>query len=56
MLENQQKQINLPCPKCKLRTATHICFGKKAHCFNCSHEWILRWRGARKFDNAGELV
>ena len=47
--------VNLPCPKCRLKTAEQINFGKKAHCLNCDHIWILRWRGGKTFSNRSEL-
>lgn len=45
----------LPCPKCRIKAAEQVIFGKKARCLNCGHLWILRWRGGRTFSNRSEL-
>ena len=41
--------IPILCPKCKLKTALQRSFGKKGHCFNCNHDWPLRWKGSQQF-------
>lgn len=39
----------LQCPKCRLKTALSRSFGKRGHCFNCNHDWVLNWKGAKSF-------
>ena len=40
---------SIKCPKCNLKTALLRCFGKKGHCYNCNHDWSLKWKGTKTF-------
>lgn len=40
---------NLKCPKCKLKTGLKRSFGKRGHCYNCDHDWVLKWKGSKSF-------
>ena len=44
-----QQYEYIKCPKCNLKLAEKINFGKKAHCLNCNHIWKLSWRGSKSF-------
>lgn len=43
------------CPNCNLKTALTFNFGKKAHCKNCNHIWLLKWKGTKTFSKLMRL-
>ena len=45
----------LLCPRCKLKAAFQICFGKRGYCFNCKHNWKLNWKGSKGFSTKVRL-
>ena len=45
----------ITCPQCLLKTALQRCFGKKGHCFNCGHDWSLKWKGTKTFSTKMRL-
>lgn len=56
MFANQQNnEALLPCPRCKLKTAHQINFGKKGHCWNCQYVWDLHWKGGHGFSTQMRL-
>lgn len=45
----------LICPRCKLKTALQRSFGKRGFCFNCKHDWNLKWKGSKSFSKQMRL-
>ena len=51
----RQSLESILCPRCKLKTAFQRCFGKRGYCFNCKHDWLLKWKGRQRFSKQMRL-
>ena len=55
---NMDQQTNdlILCPRCRLKSAKTIMFGRKAYCINCKYIWALKWKGKKYFTSSIKKV